>query len=100
MLKDALATRLRALLSPMSGEIAALRVEFQAEREAFNAARQRFEIEMDALRAELQAERGAFLAALDQIRQQPSHVQDLNKLINTVDAALMTLALNGATPGE
>jgi hypothetical protein len=96
MLKDALATRLRALLSPMSVEIAALRVEFQAEREAFSAARQRFEIEMDAL----QAERGAFLAALDQIRQQPSHVQDLNKLINTVDAALMTLALNGATPGE
>jgi hypothetical protein len=87
--------------APLLAELSALRAELQADREAFNAMRQRFELEMDAQRAELQAERAAFMAALEQLRHQdilnrqpPPSARDLERLVNTVDAALVTLVLN------
>jgi len=99
-------SRQAQLLAPLQTEIAALRGELQAERAAFNAARARFETEMDAQRAELQAERAAFMAGLELLKHvvetnrqlQPARAQDLEKLVNTLDAALATLVLNAAAP--
>jgi phenylalanyl-tRNA synthetase alpha subunit len=101
--------RLRQLLTAeldqlIRSELAILRREIQAERTEFQAARDRFQVEMDALRGELQAERAAFFAALEHIKHveelnrqlQPGRQHDLDRLVNTVDAALVTLAMNNA----
>jgi hypothetical protein len=84
------------------------------EREATNAAflkaletqRHEFHLEIEALRAELQAERASFLAALEELKYLSRHgsadakFQNIESLVNTVDAALITLVLNGVPAAE
>jgi len=92
---------LAELLAPVRDQLAALQREIQADREAFAAAKARFEVEMDALRAELQAERATFQNAAVQLKEmfeasRQLGTADMARLVNTVDAALVTLVLNSA----
>jgi hypothetical protein len=86
---------------------AALLAQAEAFEAALQAQRQAFHLELDALRAELQAERHSFQAALEEFRflnrhqsaalsgERNSHAQ-IEHLAKNIDAALLTLVLNGA----
>jgi hypothetical protein len=98
---------LTELVAAQRVEMARLRAEMQADRVEFQAVRERAALENDALRAELQAERAGFLAALEELkhvnrqlaempRESGVRPQHIEHLIKTVDAALVTIALNQA----
>jgi hypothetical protein len=94
----------RVEMAALRAEIQAERAERAAERLEFQAARGRFQLEMDALRAELHAERDAFMAGIAHLQHQeevnrqlqPARTQDIQKLVATMDAALVTMVVNQA----